>query len=92
MGGTNSCDFAMKRTRRRTKAPTKKWSMNEKWFGARMTGPSVGTFSAPLLRVRKHVQASSDVVIRTASYTQSGSRVRARSWKPSKCSFGRGSL
>ena len=29
----------MKRTRRRMNAPTKKWSMNEKWFGARITGP-----------------------------------------------------
>jgi hypothetical protein len=28
-GGLNSCDFAMKRTRRRMKAPTKKWSMND---------------------------------------------------------------
>ena len=74
----------MNRTRRRTNAPTKKWSMNEKWFGARITGPSAGTFSAPRLRVRKTVQASSDVRLRTTSYTASGSRVRARRWKRSK--------
>ena len=57
----------MKRTRRRMKAPTKKWSMNEKWFGARITGPAVGTFSAPRLRARKNVYAVSDVGMRTAS-------------------------
>jgi len=41
--------------------------MNEKWFGARMTGPVVGTFSAPRLRARKNVHAVSDVATRTAS-------------------------
>ena len=62
----------MNRTRRRMKAPTKKWSMNEKWFGARITGPSVGTFSAPWPRARKNVHAMSDVMVRTASYTAVG--------------------
>ena len=47
MGGLNSCDLAMNCTRRRRNAPTKKWSMNEKWFGAMMTGPG-GTFSAAI--------------------------------------------
>ena len=82
----------MNRTRRRTNAPVKKWSMNEKWFGARITGPLCGTFSAPLPRARKKVQAYSDVRMRTHSYTQSGSRVRERSWKRSKYSTGRESL
>ena len=30
----------------RTNAPAKKWSMNDAWLGARITGP-LGTFSAP---------------------------------------------
>src|SRR3712207_8809199 len=38
-------DFAMKRTFRRIAAPRKKWSMNEKWFGARITAPLGGTRS-----------------------------------------------
>ena len=57
IGGTKSCDLAMNRTRRRMNAPAKKWSMNEKWFGARMTGPVAGTRSAPRLRERKNVHA-----------------------------------
>ena len=57
----------MKRTRLRTNAPAKKWSMNEKWFGARMTGPVTGTFSAPRPRARKNVHAYSDVSMRTTS-------------------------
>jgi hypothetical protein len=57
----------MNRTRRRMNAPAKKWSMNEKWFGARMTGPVCGTFSAPLPRARKKVHAYSEVRIRTSS-------------------------
>ena len=56
----------MKRTRRRMNAPTKKWSMNEKWFGAMITGP-VGTFSAAIPRARKNVQAYSEVSTRTTS-------------------------
>ena len=56
----------MNRTRRRMNAPTKKWSMNEKWFGAMITGP-VGTFSAAIPRARKNVHAYSDVRMRTAS-------------------------
>ena len=66
IGRANSCDLAMKRTRRRMNAPTKKWSMNEKWFGAMITGP-VGTFSAAIPRARKNVHAYSDVTMRTAS-------------------------
>jgi hypothetical protein len=49
--GLNSCDLAMNRTRRRMKAATKKWSMNEPWFGARIAGP-FGTFSVPIARAR----------------------------------------
>ena len=57
----------MNRTLRRIETPRKKWSMNEKWFGARISGPSAGTFSAPIPRARKKIQAYSDVAIRTAS-------------------------
>ena len=39
IGGLKSCDLAMNRTLRRIEAPRKKWSMNEKWLGARITGP-----------------------------------------------------
>jgi hypothetical protein len=66
---------------RRIETPRKKWSMKEKWFGARITGPVAGTFSGSIPRVRKNVHAWSVVTIRVASYAQSGSRVRARSWK-----------
>jgi hypothetical protein len=44
----------------------KKWSMNEKWFGAMITGPS-GTLSPAIPRIRKNVHAYSDVHTRTAS-------------------------
>jgi hypothetical protein len=47
----------MNRTRLRMNAPAKKWSMNEKWFGARITGPVCGTFSASCARARKNVHA-----------------------------------
>ena len=33
--------------RRRMNAPAKKWSMNEAWLGARISGPP-GTFSDPM--------------------------------------------
>ena len=45
----------MNRTLRRIDAPRKKWSMNEKWFGARMTGPLGGTCSVAMPRARKNV-------------------------------------
>ena len=67
IGGLNSCDLAMKRTRRRIAEPAKKWSMKLAWFGARITGPPAGTFSAPYARVRKNVQASTEVTTRVAS-------------------------
>ena len=51
-GGVNSCDFAMNRTFRRSAAPRKKWSRNEKWFGARRTAPCCGTFSSEIDRSR----------------------------------------
>ena len=66
--------------------------MNEKWFGARITAPLPGTFSVEIARVRRSVYAYSEVSTRMTSYTQSGSRARARSWKRSKYSLGRGSL
>ncbi len=47
----NSCDLPMNWTRRRMNAPVKKWSMNEAWLGARITGP-LGTFSLPIPRAR----------------------------------------
>ena len=47
----NSCDLPMNWTRRRMNAPVKKWSMNEAWLGARITGP-FGTLSAPNPRAR----------------------------------------
>jgi hypothetical protein len=67
IGRLNSCDLAMNRTFRRIADPRKKWSMNEKWFGARMTGPLGGTWSASMVRVRKTIHESSDVTIRTSS-------------------------
>jgi hypothetical protein len=51
-GRVNNCDLAMNRTFRRRAAPRKKWSRNEKWFGARRTGPCWGTFSAEIERSR----------------------------------------
>jgi len=66
--------------------------MNEKWFGARITAPAPGTFSVEIARVLSSVYAYSDVRTLVTSYTQSGSRVRERSWKRSKYSLGRGSV
>jgi hypothetical protein len=82
----------MKRTLRRIDAPRKKWSRNEKWFGARITGPLGGTRSGATPRVRNATQEYSEVAMRTISYIASGSRVRARAWKRAKYSGGRGSL
>ena len=73
-------------------APVKKWSMNEAWLGARITGP-LGTFSLPMPRARYTSSALSSVKTRTVSYTfDSGGRERTSSWKRSKYSFGLGSL
>ena len=52
--------------RRPTKAPVKKWSMNEAWLGAKMTGP-MGAFSDPIPRARKVISACSTVTVRTSS-------------------------
>ena len=57
----------MKRTLRRMNDARKKWSMNEPWFGARITGPDCGTFSLEIVRVRKNVSAHSPVRMRTIS-------------------------
>ena len=51
-GPLNSCDLAMKRTLRRSDTPRKKWSRNEKWFGATMTCPRPGTLSEAIDRAR----------------------------------------
>ena len=40
-------------------APAKKWSMNEAWLGARITGP-LGTFSAPYPSARKSDERDPD--------------------------------
>jgi hypothetical protein len=62
----NSCDLAMNWIRRRMKAPAKKWSMNEAWLGARITGPP-GTLSLLSPRARKVIRAYSTVATRTTS-------------------------
>jgi hypothetical protein len=41
--------------------------MNEKWFGARMTGPAGGTFSELMTRERKNPHEYREVNDRTAS-------------------------
>ncbi len=82
----------MKRTLRRIAAPRKKWSMNEKWFGARITGPLAGTRSGNTLRTRNTDQPYREVTTRTSSYMAFGCLARERSWKRAKCSAGRGSL
>src|SRR4051794_25406788 len=56
-GGLKSGDLALNRPLRRMNAPAKKWSMNEKWLGARITGPDAGTFSLAIERARKKVHA-----------------------------------
>jgi len=56
-----------------------------------MTGPLGGTCSGAIPRVRNAIQAYSEVATRTTWYIASGSRVRARAWKRSKYSAGRGS-
>ena len=57
----------MKRTLLRRNAPTKKWSMNEKWLGARITGPDSGTFSEAMQRPRKTIQTRNEHTSRTMS-------------------------
>jgi hypothetical protein len=47
-----SCDLPMNRTRRLRKTAEKKWSQFEKWLGARITGPDLGTCSVPIARAR----------------------------------------
>ena len=42
----------MKRIFRRSQTPVRKWSMIEKWFGARITGPEEGTLSTSIEIVR----------------------------------------
>ena len=42
----------MNRIFRRMETPAKKWSMFEKWFGARITGPLAGTFGTEIPRQR----------------------------------------
>jgi hypothetical protein len=66
MGRLKSCDFAMNWTCRLVNIPTKKWSMNEKWFGARIRGPVRGIRSAPMPRERNATMPYSVVRKRTA--------------------------
>ena len=54
-------------TLRRMNAPRKKWSMNDPWFGARITAPLCGTFSLEIVRARKNVSAHRPVRTRTTS-------------------------
>ena len=54
-GGVKSWDFAMNRTFLRTNAARKKWSMKEKWLGARITLPPAGTWSEPIERARNAI-------------------------------------
>ena len=42
----------MNLTFRRRWTAVKKWSMFEKWFGARMNGPSAGTLAVEIARAR----------------------------------------
>jgi hypothetical protein len=63
----NSCDLARNRTLRRMYTPAKKWSMFEKWFGARMSGPTAGTLSVPIARVRYGPIASGVMTMRASS-------------------------
>ena len=64
--GANSWDLAMNWIRRRMKPAVKKWSMNEAWLGARMTGPA-GTLPEPIDRARNVISALSTVTARTIS-------------------------
>ena len=66
MPGLNSCDLAMNWIRRRMKAPVKKWSMNEAWLGARITGP-LGTSWLSIPRARYAVSATITVATLTTS-------------------------
>ena len=42
----------MKRIRRRVWTPAKKWSMFEKWLGARITGPRSGMLGTEIALAR----------------------------------------
>ena len=68
--------------------PAKKWSMNEPWLGARITGP-LGTFSVPSPRALNINSVYGTTTNRVASYVQPAGPLRARSWNWSKYSFGR---
>jgi hypothetical protein len=70
----------------------KKWSMNEKWFGAMIAGPSTGTLSESMQRVRKNVSRYGVRNMRTTWYMWSGRPRRVRSWYFVKYSAGRSSL
>ncbi len=67
IGLANIWDLAMNCTLRLSAAPRKKWSMNEKWFGARITGPLAGTSSGLIGRSRTKVHAYREVAARTVS-------------------------
>jgi hypothetical protein len=77
-GRLKSCDFATKWTLRRMYTEIRKWSMNEKWLGATITGPSAGIFCESMQRVRNSSTRIGVSTSRTTSYMKSGSRVRVR--------------
>jgi hypothetical protein len=63
-------------------APTKKWSMNEKWFGARITGP-VADLLRPDCRARGRTSSRSDVddpagLVDPVGVARAGALVEAR--------------
>ena len=66
-GLRNSSALAMKRTRRRVERPTKKASRKLLWFAATIAGPSSGTCSAPVARIRNHERSPSDASARTTA-------------------------
>ena len=68
IGLANIWDLAMNCTLRLSAAPRKKWSMNEKWFGARITGPLAGTSSGLIGRSRTKVHAYRDSTLLLANW------------------------
>ena len=64
----------MNHTWRLVTAPTTGWSISERWFGATITGPCFGMFSAPVTSSRNAVRSSTASRNRTTTY--SGLRLR----------------
>jgi hypothetical protein len=66
--------------------------MFEKWFGARMNGPSAGTFELLIARVRYMNTTGQVTTIRARSYVHPAPCVRDHSWIGWNCDAGRLSL